>query len=499
MLLSSKGFDDLVARAEYLKRIQGIHEAVVGRVRELRNQAKRTVDPPARRATNRIEAARDAIAAQEQALAAARASVESRQAELVAARGRARVAALAEIRNTEQELDGVGRRDPEQDRGQIAGGLGVGAAAGWADPERPAPRASSGRSTARSSPASAGASGPRSTRGSTSPCRTGTPIRAAAVGHRDLHRARAEQRRLRQLHLHRPRRRALHLLRPPGRPSRSPPGQQVSQGQVIGYIGLHRLLLRARTCTSRSASTERRRRPDGLPLARPRESGGVAPRPGARGPTSIPRRCETGERSAARPSGVPAEPSRPPAFRAGDGFRPRRLPGPHPLSRRLVSSQRSASPWSSGSCWTERWWPPGTTISFLRLGGPRVDLARERDRDLLVARRRGAGSAASRPSPRRLAQIVALEPGDESLLVDWHLEPPAADPLEQQRLGGRADRDRPGDRLLARRRRGSRRSRPCSSRGRRPAAGRPPRPHRAAAPSRRRRRSQRATPPALAP
>ena len=31
---------------------------------------------------------------------------------------------------------------------------------------------------------------------------------------------------------------------------------------------------------------------------------------------------------------------------------------------RLRSSQRSATPWSSGSCWAERWWPPGIRISF---------------------------------------------------------------------------------------------------------------------------------------
>jgi murein DD-endopeptidase MepM/ murein hydrolase activator NlpD len=104
VLLSAKGFDDMVARAEYLKRIQGFQESVVGRVRQLRNEAKRTVIRLAE-ARRRIEAARDAIAAQEQQLASARAGVESRQADLLAARQR-RESALAEIKDSEEKLEG---------------------------------------------------------------------------------------------------------------------------------------------------------------------------------------------------------------------------------------------------------------------------------------------------------------------------------------------------------------------------------------------------------
>ncbi len=104
VLLSSKGFDDLAARAEYLKRIQGYQESLVGRVRQLRNEAKNTVERLAA-ARARIQSARDAIAAQQQQLATARASVESRQSQLVAARAR-REQALASIRETEQELEG---------------------------------------------------------------------------------------------------------------------------------------------------------------------------------------------------------------------------------------------------------------------------------------------------------------------------------------------------------------------------------------------------------
>jgi peptidoglycan DL-endopeptidase CwlO len=104
VIVGANGYGDLVDRAEYLDRIHGMDEAVVGRVRELRDRVKRTVSR-LRAAKNQIEAARDAIAAEKNALTSARAAVQQRQAALVAARG-ARVAALKKIREQEQELDG---------------------------------------------------------------------------------------------------------------------------------------------------------------------------------------------------------------------------------------------------------------------------------------------------------------------------------------------------------------------------------------------------------
>lgn len=103
VIVSSEGFDELIDRSEYLSRINGLDEAVVARVRDLRDQVKRTV-ARLRSAKNRIEAARDAIAAEEQALADARAAVQSRQSELVAAR-RAREAALGRISDHEDHLE----------------------------------------------------------------------------------------------------------------------------------------------------------------------------------------------------------------------------------------------------------------------------------------------------------------------------------------------------------------------------------------------------------
>jgi murein DD-endopeptidase MepM/ murein hydrolase activator NlpD len=104
VIVGANGYDELVNRTEYLDRIHGMDEAIIDRVRELRDQVKRTVER-LRTAKDRIESARDAIAAEEQALATARAAVQRRQAALVAARA-SRVAALERIEKTEMELHG---------------------------------------------------------------------------------------------------------------------------------------------------------------------------------------------------------------------------------------------------------------------------------------------------------------------------------------------------------------------------------------------------------
>jgi len=104
VLVESGGYDELVNRTEYLNRIHGLDEAVVGRVRDLRDQVKRTV-ARLRSAKNRIEAARDSIAAEEQALADARAAVQRRQATLVETRRR-REAALEKVNGVQSDLEG---------------------------------------------------------------------------------------------------------------------------------------------------------------------------------------------------------------------------------------------------------------------------------------------------------------------------------------------------------------------------------------------------------
>ena len=104
VIVGSGDFEDLAARTEYLDRLHGMDEAVVGRVRDLRDQVQDLVTR-LRSAKNRIEAARDAIASEEQALVDARSALQSRQQQLVAARGK-REAALEQISEHEEELHG---------------------------------------------------------------------------------------------------------------------------------------------------------------------------------------------------------------------------------------------------------------------------------------------------------------------------------------------------------------------------------------------------------
>ena len=104
MIVGADGFDELVGRTEYLNRIHGLDEAIVDRVRDLRDQVKRTV-ARLRTVKERIEAARDAIAAEQQALASARSAVQGRQAALAAARKR-RGTALAKIDDRAGRVEG---------------------------------------------------------------------------------------------------------------------------------------------------------------------------------------------------------------------------------------------------------------------------------------------------------------------------------------------------------------------------------------------------------
>jgi murein DD-endopeptidase MepM/ murein hydrolase activator NlpD len=117
VIVGSNSLDDLAARTEYLDRLHGMDEAVVGRVRDLRDQVKSLV-ARLRDSKNRIESARDAIASEKEALTAARAALQSHQAELVAAR-HDRETALAKVSEHEEELDG----DLSEIQGQIAAQL----------------------------------------------------------------------------------------------------------------------------------------------------------------------------------------------------------------------------------------------------------------------------------------------------------------------------------------------------------------------------------------
>src|SRR5262245_21524726 len=85
VVLQSTSWDDLLTRTEYIDHIQEYDDAVVNRVRGLRDQI--TVLVNQLQATHdRIQAARDEVAAKKQELASEQAQINQQQSQLVAAR-----------------------------------------------------------------------------------------------------------------------------------------------------------------------------------------------------------------------------------------------------------------------------------------------------------------------------------------------------------------------------------------------------------------------------
>jgi len=97
VILESDGFDDLISRYEYLRRIEEQDADIVGRVRGLRNAS--------RDAVARIEAARDEIAAKKAELERTRMQLEAREAELDSVRDQ-KAAALKQVRENAARLEG---------------------------------------------------------------------------------------------------------------------------------------------------------------------------------------------------------------------------------------------------------------------------------------------------------------------------------------------------------------------------------------------------------
>ncbi|MBS1845574.1 MAG: peptidoglycan DD-metalloendopeptidase family protein [Actinobacteria bacterium] len=104
MVLTSHGYDDAASVAEYLERIQQADEALVERVRDLRDEARETVDRRAR-LRDRVAAAVEAIAARQAALRTTQLRREEREGSLRAAIVDRRDA-LAGLREREQVLEG---------------------------------------------------------------------------------------------------------------------------------------------------------------------------------------------------------------------------------------------------------------------------------------------------------------------------------------------------------------------------------------------------------
>jgi peptidoglycan hydrolase CwlO-like protein len=101
-ILESENWSDMAAQTEYLNRIQSYDDAVVERVKTLRNQVTSAVDRLTKQRAE-IEEARDAVAAIEREVAAARSEAEARFAELKAAQAQRREA-LEALESREEAL-----------------------------------------------------------------------------------------------------------------------------------------------------------------------------------------------------------------------------------------------------------------------------------------------------------------------------------------------------------------------------------------------------------
>jgi len=110
LILNSSGFDDLLTRYDYLRRIEENDTAVATRVRDLRNQTRSTVD--------RVTAERDLIASRRAELERTQAELEGQQAQLASARA-AKQRSLETVRSQAADLD----RDIKQLQDRIAAQL----------------------------------------------------------------------------------------------------------------------------------------------------------------------------------------------------------------------------------------------------------------------------------------------------------------------------------------------------------------------------------------
>jgi murein DD-endopeptidase MepM/ murein hydrolase activator NlpD len=97
VLLQSNGFDDLLARSEYMQTLQDQDNDIVARVRGLRDEMRATV--------NTVRAARDEIAARKQQLEATRLKLRQRTDQLAIAR-RKQHATLTRVREQQEDLEG---------------------------------------------------------------------------------------------------------------------------------------------------------------------------------------------------------------------------------------------------------------------------------------------------------------------------------------------------------------------------------------------------------
>lgn len=126
VILSSEDYGDMVARTQYFDAINESDSALAERVRSLRDEAKKLVR--VRKVSKlTIEKARDQIAAREQRLEATRATIESREGALLSARAERRQAlnSVKGERDAHEEIAAGLRAEIAQEIAEATGGMAL--------------------------------------------------------------------------------------------------------------------------------------------------------------------------------------------------------------------------------------------------------------------------------------------------------------------------------------------------------------------------------------
>lgn len=123
LVLTSRSYGDLIQRSTYLEQIQNRDQNIAGRVRDLRNAQKRTVIR-LKEAKDRIESARDQIATEKANLTTARSAVESQQNQLVSARAERR-STLASVNSQVSHLEEIESDLQAKIQAQVSAASGV--------------------------------------------------------------------------------------------------------------------------------------------------------------------------------------------------------------------------------------------------------------------------------------------------------------------------------------------------------------------------------------
>ncbi len=111
VILNAHGFDDLLTRYDYLRRIEQNDTDVATRVRDLRDQTRATV--------KRVKGERDTIAARKAELERTQTELQSRQSELAGARADQQHA-LDQVKASETDLEGDVSKLQDQIAAQVA-------------------------------------------------------------------------------------------------------------------------------------------------------------------------------------------------------------------------------------------------------------------------------------------------------------------------------------------------------------------------------------------